>query len=141
MVETFSYNMSFSHLLCYTFPGIFTAISIFIILNYTFNGNIDIIEYQTIVLRDWWTFLAILTLIMFFGTIIGIVLDAIHHKIEVLLLIILPKIPKYGIDIKQKENKTFKDIENNTVHFYYYIGFLPLERIQFLYENYYYRDF
>ena len=41
-------------------------------------------------------------------------------------------------EIKADEDKVFKDSENGEpVGLYYFIGFLPLERFQFLIDNYY----
>jgi len=130
MVGTLLSKMSFSHLVCYTFPGIFTALSILITIFYLFNDSLNLIDF----LKDPMIFIGILTLIIFLGTVIGIILDTIHHIIEYILLFILPA----GIKIRKKEKEIFKDLEGNSVHFYYYIGFLPLERVQFLYENFYY---
>jgi len=127
-------RITFSKLLSHIFPGIVVALGIAMLVyvfffntcvNGEFVGKIQIFE-------DWNAMLAAFAGIIFFGTIIGVVVDSLHQKIE---KIIGNRGPFKEIGKKEKE--VFKDLDNKPVSFVYFIGFLPLERFHFLNDDWY----
>ncbi|NAS88737.1 hypothetical protein C4E24_03215 [ANME-1 cluster archaeon AG-394-G21] len=133
MVETVPSQINFSKLLSHTFPGIFTAIGIFMLIFLAFSHEGVNWEFQIGKnFEDWKTFMGALGALVFFGTIVGVVIDSIHHLIE------RKFITKYvGTEIEAEEAEVYKDLSGEKVGFHYFYGFLPLERFQFLLDNYY----
>lgn len=133
MADSIPSQISFSKLLQHTFPGIFSALGIFMVLYLIFLDSADdVFEIKTFFV-DWKIFLGWLGGLIFFGTIIGVIIDAIHHIIET---IILEKTFR-GKEIGKKEKEIFKDLNNNEVGKYYFIGFLSLEKFEFIIDNFY----
>lgn len=153
-------QINFSKLLSHTFPGIFTAIGIsMLIYSKFFHGGVNK-EFQSAIIGDWQIFIGVLGGLVFFGTLIGVIIDSIHHTlIESGISCIMDKacsikknkthdhhkIVEYIIDkacsakeeIETYRAEVFKDLHGNSVSAFYYIGFLPLERFQYLNDNYY----
>lgn len=138
MAETIPSQITFSILLSHTFPGIFTAIGIFMLLYLFFadDFNGDFLVKQ--IFESWTVFIGVLGGIVFFGTIIGVIIDSFHHMIEQYIIgNIIDKKLHPNDKIKNDDEKVFKDMNNNRVSGFYYMGFLPLERFKFLSDNYY----
>jgi hypothetical protein len=70
-------QIKFEHLVSYTFPGFFSAISVFMIIDY-----LSPINFLSSIGKDFNNFLMFLGIIILFGTILGIIIDGIHHLIE-----------------------------------------------------------
>lgn len=129
MAEYIPSQINFSKLLSHTFPGIFMVLGIFMLIYSCVNGeSVVIIQF----FEDWKVMLVTFAGIIFFGTIIGIMIDSISHKIQN----VIKKFGSYK-KIKWKEEEFFKDLDNEPVSFVYFIGFLPLERLNFLNDDWY----
>lgn len=74
MVEVPS-QISFEHMLAHMFPGFFTAITIFMILD--LRSSLDISSY---IFSDINVLIGFFSAILLGGTILGIIIDGIHHK-------------------------------------------------------------
>lgn len=132
MVESVTSQISFPKLLSHTFPGIFVALGIFMIIDLVlFHDNIS--GFQIDIFEDWKTFLGTVSFLIFLGTIIGVIIDSIHHMIE--KLIDTTDVAKNKF-IKFRE-KIYKDLENKSVSYWYFVGFLPLEKVIYLNDGYY----
>lgn len=79
-------QLSFSALISHTFPGVFIAIGIFLMLYTQFSGPVNnlfsLLEGEN---NSWASFIGAVGSLIFFGTIIGIILDALSHVIVELL--------------------------------------------------------
>jgi hypothetical protein len=75
MVELQS-EISFEHMLAHMFPGFFTAITVFMILDLV--SSLDISAY---IFKDLNALLGFFGAILLGGTILGIIIDGIHHYI------------------------------------------------------------
>ena len=129
MAEYVPLQINFSKLLSHTFPGIFMVLGIFMLIYSCVNGeSVEKIQF----LEDWKAMLVAFVGIIFFGTIIGIIIDSFSHKIENFI----KKFEQYK-KIELKEKEVFKDLDNEPVSFVYFVGFLPLERLQFLNDDWY----
>lgn len=135
MAEYIPTQLTFSRLLSHIFPGIVVALGIVMLVyvmffntcvNGEFVGKIQIFE-------DWNAMLAAFAGIIFFGTIIGVVVDSLHQKIEHIVVNMHDSFKA----IEEKEKEVFKDLDNKPVSFVYFIGFLPLERLHFLNDDWY----
>lgn len=73
MVEVPS-QISFEHMLAHMFPGFFTAITLFMILDLRSSSNIS-----AYVFGDFNALLGFFGAIILVGTILGIIIDGIHH--------------------------------------------------------------
>lgn len=133
MGETLTSQITFSKLLSHTFPGIFLAIGVFMVIHLVLTHNGFNGELFTGIFEDWKQFVAALGGIIFLGTIVGVIIDSIHHVIEVHII----DKTDAGKVIKDEEDKVFKDNNGGIVTNFYFIGFLPLERFQYLIDNYY----
>lgn len=129
MAEYIPSQINFSKLLSHTFPGIFMVLGIFMLFYLCVNGE-SVVKIQFF--EDWKVMLVTFAGIIFFGTIVGIIIDSLSHKIQERIM----KSKPYE-KIKQKENDLYKDLENKPVSFVYFIGFLPLERLNFLNDDWY----
>lgn len=166
MAESITSQINFSQLFSHTFPGIFTTISIFMMIDIIFYyENVNRVFQIGIIFENWITFIVALSGLVFFGTITGVIIDSIHHmivskiidventgkntdkktvieKIIDFIHSIIVRKTKEGIDpieeINADEAEVFLDLKNGKrVGVYYFIGFLPLERFQFLIDNLY----
>ena len=82
MAESIPSQINFSQLLSHTFPGIFTTISIFMMIDIIFHYENVIRVFQIgIIFENWITFIVALSGLVFFGTITGVIIDSIHHMI------------------------------------------------------------
>lgn len=131
MAESVASQLSFSKLLSHTFPGIFIALGIFMIIDLVFHDDAKG-EFKTIIFQDWKTFLGAITFLIFLGTIFGVIIDSIHHLIE-------GKLDKFKAaeKFKKSESEIFKDKSGNNVGYWYFVGFLPQEKVEYLSDAYY----
>lgn len=129
MAEYIPSQINFSKLLSHTFPGIFMFLGISMLIYSCVNGE-SVVKIQFF--EDWKVMLVTFAGIIFFGTIIGIMIDSISHKIQN----VITKFDFYN-KIEQKEKDFYKDLNNKPVSYVYFIGFLPLERLQFLNDDWY----
>lgn len=134
MAESIPSQINFPKLLSHTFPGIFTTIGIFMVIQLIFYPDATIKDFHfKNIFENWETLIGVFGGLIFFGTIVGIIIDSFHHQIEDIIM----NKTDLAKEIKIKENEVYKDLNNNRVGMYYFIGFLPLERIQFLIDNHY----
>ena len=68
-------QFDFKELLSHTFPGFFSALSLFMLLDL-----LSPIDLTTLVIKDLTTLISFLGLMIIIGTIIGVVLDGINHN-------------------------------------------------------------
>lgn len=127
-------QLSFSKLLSHTFPGIFIALGIFMMIDLVLFHNHNKSEFMIFIFQDWKTLLVSVAFLIFLGTIFGVVIDSIHHMIESKIYY-NSKIAENGFIKSEKE--FFKDLKSNNVSYWYFVGFLPLEKIQYLNDEYY----
>jgi len=142
MVEIIPSQINFSKLLSHTFPGIFTAFGISMIFYILFSDNINGDFHIINIFQDWKIFIGAIGGLVFFGTIIGIIIDSFHHTIEQIIIddVIVKKIgsaKKIADEIKCRETEIFINLDKKQVKWFYFIGFLPLERFRHLTDNYY----
>jgi hypothetical protein len=76
MAEAISDKIEFEHLLSHTFPGFFSAITLFMLLDVWSPFNLTLR-----VMTDINTLIAFFGLVLIIGTIIGVIIDYIHHWI------------------------------------------------------------
>jgi hypothetical protein len=69
-------QIKFEHLLSFTFPGFFSAISIFMAVDYLSEMNLT-----SMIAKDVTSMVSFLGLVILFGTVLGILIDGIHHAI------------------------------------------------------------
>ena len=145
MAETIPSQITFSKLLSHTFPGIFTTIGIFMLIYLLFANDFNRDFSVNQIFESWTIFIGVFGGIVFFGTIIGVIIDSFHHMIEQYIIVnIIEKIVNSikkelhpNDEIKNDDEKVLKDLNNNQVSGFYYMGFLPLERFKYLTDNYY----
>ena len=147
MAETIPSQITYSKLLSHTFPGIFATIGIFMVIYILFADDFDMNFQVKQIFESWTVFIGVFGGIVFFGTIIGVIIDSFHHMIEQYIIqnIIEKKLHQNDekdrlfleYKIKNNEEKVGKDLNNNPVSGFYYMGFLPLERFKYLTDNYY----
>lgn len=110
---------------------------------YLFHDSINGDFQIKTIFEDWKTFIGALGGLVFFGTIAGVILDSIHHTIvepmidRSKLKLFKVKVKERVEEIKTKEDEVFKDLKGNHVTYFYFVGFLPLERFQYLTDHYY----
>lgn len=79
-------QLSFSTLISHTFPGVFVAIGIFLMLYTQFSDSINnlfsSLEGEN---NNWTSFIGAVGILIFFGTMIGIIVDSLSHVIIGLL--------------------------------------------------------
>lgn len=103
MAESIPSQINFSQLLSHTFPGIFTTISIIMIIDIIFDHeNVNRVFQIGIIFENWITFMGTLGGLVFFGTIIGVIIDSIHHVI----------VDEFIDVVKTSEEKPIKNIIN-----------------------------
>jgi len=85
------------------------------------------------IFSDWTKLITAFSSLVFLGTIVGVIIDSFHHVIE------REYIDKTcsAKEVYAKQNKVFKDENENNVSIFYYFGFLPLDRFRYLTNNYY----
>lgn len=142
-------QISFSKLISHTFPGIFVAIGIFMIIYMMFLDSIKNTFLMEDISESWTLFIGVFGSLIFVGTIIGIIIDAIHHLIEEFFLdeIIegMEWSKKLNDQIKKEEDYLVKNLISNVLvsyegkkfKWFYYLGFLPIEKLSYIDENYY----
>jgi len=69
-------QIKFEHLLSFTFPGFFSAVSIFMAVDYLSEMNLT-----SMIAKDVTSMVSFLGLVILFGTVLGILIDGIHHAI------------------------------------------------------------
>jgi len=69
-------QLSFEHMLAHLFPGFFTALSVFMILDILSPLNIS-----QMVLKDTNGMIGFLGFIILVGTILGVIIDGFHHRV------------------------------------------------------------
>lgn len=69
-------QFDFEHMLSHMFPGIFTAVTVFMVLDIW--SPLVLIEFIN---KDFNALLGFLAFIVLSGTIIGVIIDGLHHKI------------------------------------------------------------
>jgi hypothetical protein len=71
-----STQLSFEHMLAHLFPGFFTALTVVMILDLLSPSNVT-----ELILKDSNAMIGFLGFIFIAGTILGVVIDGIHHRI------------------------------------------------------------
>lgn len=119
-------QISFEQMLSHMFPGLFSAITIFMLLD-TWSS----VDLTKIILTDINALVAFAGLIFIAGTILGIIIDAVHHNI-------LEKYFFEGYD-KQKHCITYQDIIDyfENVHCRYIFNWdkIPMKETEKDWEN------
>ncbi|KKH55551.1 MULTISPECIES: hypothetical protein [Methanosarcina] len=147
-------QISFSKLISNTFPGVFVTIGIFLVLYMLFSNYIDslfsLLQGQG---NSWATFIGAVGSLIFFATIVGILVDTLSHLfIETLIYKVVNILPFRRlinnkmdyINCKEsdlinilKDKNLYKDVDDNRVKWFYFIGFLPIDKFIYIDENYY----
>lgn len=163
-------QISFSKLISHTFPGVFVTIGIFLVLYMLFSNYIDslfsLLQGQG---NSWATFIGAVGSLIFFATIVGILIDTLSHIIiefinydlclnnkpetrNRLLKLLKPlwdtffflcTIPLHSWlknkcqEIKKKEGELLTERKIEKIEWFYYIGFLTIDRFIYIDENYY----
>lgn len=142
-------QISFSKLISHTFPGVFVAVGLFMIIYMMFLDSIKNTFLMKNISESWTLFIGAFGGLIFVGTIIGIIIDAIHHLIEEFFLDEIIE----GMEWSKKLNDQIKKEEDYLVKnetslvlissggkkfkWFYYLGFLPIEKLSYIDENYY----
>ncbi len=143
MAETITSQISFSKLIAHTFPGMFVALGIFMVIYVKISDRITNAFLLKLISDNWTIFLSAFGGLIFFGTLIGIVIDSIHHVIIEGLIIneIINKKIDYAqkkiTEINKKKNDVYKDAEGREVGWFYYLCYIPIDKLNYLDENYY----
>lgn len=137
MAETIPSQISFSKLMSHTFPGVFATIGIFMILYVIFSNLIKEAFSIKNIFENWILFIGAFGGLIFFGTILGVIIDSIHHIIEKIVINKSKWASKRDKEIKDKQNYVFKDSQGNNVTWFYYVGLLPIDKLNYIDENYY----
>ena len=123
MVESIPSQINFSQLLSHTFPGIFTTISIIMIIDIIFYPeNINRAFQIGIIFENWIIFIGALGGLVFFGTITGVIIDSIHHVIVDEFIDIGKSSEEKTIN--KKINKKINNIINNRNNINYIINII-----------------
>lgn len=69
-------GIKLEHIISFTFPGIFSAITLFMIIDY-----LSPLEFISAISKDFNNLIIFLGLLILFGTILGIIIDGMHHSI------------------------------------------------------------
>lgn len=109
-------QLSFSALISHTFPGVFVTIGIFLMLYTQFSASIDNL-FSLLQGKDnsWASFIGAVGSLIFFGTIIGIVVDAVSHVIIELLYYHFCQDNQFKAQTKTELN--LKSIKNILIEF------------------------
>jgi hypothetical protein len=69
-------QLSFEHMLSHLFPGFFTALTVFMILDI-----LSPLDITSVILKDFNALMGFFGFIFLAGTILGVIIDGIHHRV------------------------------------------------------------
>ena len=102
-------EIKFQHFLSFTFPGIFLAIPLFLLI----NEKYIIVKFTEFNLE---MLLLLLSGLAFIGTILGIIIDGIHHDIiEAIIFDSNPQVKYLDEYLPQIRKKTRKKLDLDTI--------------------------
>lgn len=116
-------GIEFQHLMSHTFPGFFSAITLFMLMDIWSD-----IDLTSIVSSDLTALINFIGFILLIGTMLGIIIDGIHHSVvENAVFDKMPGMQEMGgikneIMIKCKKSK--KDLQNLSLTHHYFFRIL-----------------
>lgn len=138
--ESIPSQISFSKLVSHTFPGVFATIGIFLILYTPLSNFINDAFSLSGDNNSWLKFIGAIGGLIYFGTIVGIIIDSVSH------MIIEPHLDgwvnffkstkKLNMDL-QEEKKTLNNYQCECPHLFYFVSFVPTDKFTYIDENYY----
>ena len=110
-------QFEYEHLLAHTFPGFFSAITLFMLIDVWSPVNLT-----ELVVGDFNNLVAFFGFILLIGTVLGVILDNIHHSILEYLIFdqfdeIQLWIKRFNVLVKPDRNRDGYDDDENIVYY------------------------
>jgi hypothetical protein len=127
-------QIEFEHLLSHTFPGFFSAITLFMLIDVWSPYNIT-----SLIIEDINSLIAFFGFVLVIGTILGIIIDYIHHwLIESLIFDKFDEIQYWIMRFNRLADRSVKSYnqlahcDDENIFFYYYVTDIGSEAINYI---------
>jgi hypothetical protein len=124
-------QFEYEHLLSHTFPGFFTAVTFFMLMDVWSPSRLT-----EVVLSNYNNMIAFIGFVLLVGTIMGVILDNIHHSILESLIFdqfdeVQLWIKKFNILAKRYDDR-LDNSEAENIAYYYFVNRLGTDSINYI---------